>query len=55
LVICTDAHAPSQLELMRFGIATAQRGWVTPQNVINTHGLTKLRAWLGRAQVSAQR
>ena len=49
LVISTDAHAPAHLHFMRFGIATAQRGWLTKENVINTRGLSGVHAWLDRA------
>jgi DNA polymerase (family 10) len=36
LVISTDAHSTLQLELMKFGVFTARRGWVEAKNVINT-------------------
>ncbi len=47
----TDSHSPVHLSLMRFGVATAQRGWLTKDDVINTWPLTKLRRFLrkGRA------
>jgi DNA polymerase (family 10) len=47
----TDSHSPVHLSLMRFGVATAQRGWLTKGDVINTWPLTKLRRFLrkGRA------
>lgn len=53
LVITTDAHVPAQLQFMRFGISTAQRGWITRKNVINTRTLAQLRSWLERAHVKA--
>ncbi len=34
--ISTDAHHPRHLASMRFGIATARRGWLGPQDVMNT-------------------
>lgn len=46
LVISTDAHSPAELEHMRFGVATAQRGWATAERVINTWPLKRLRAFL---------
>jgi DNA polymerase (family 10) len=46
LSINTDAHAPDQLDLVHFGVATARRGWVTPGNVINTWETERLLAWL---------
>lgn len=35
LIINTDAHSRDQLGFMRLGIATARRGWVTKDRVIN--------------------
>jgi DNA polymerase (family 10) len=42
----TDSHATMHLELMRYGVATAQRGWLTKDEVINAWPLGKLRAFL---------
>jgi DNA polymerase (family X) len=39
LVINTDSHATGQLGLMRFGVATARRAWLAPENVLNTYPL----------------
>jgi DNA polymerase (family 10) len=44
--INTDAHHPDQFELRHYGVATAQRGWATAENVINTWPLTKLLAFI---------
>ncbi|MDT0319447.1 DNA polymerase/3'-5' exonuclease PolX [Streptomyces millisiae] len=44
--IDSDAHAVSELANVRFGVATAQRGWLTPAEVINTWPLTRLRRFL---------
>jgi len=46
LVIGTDAHSTAGLSLMGFGIATAGRGWAVKANVLNTAGLTKIKAWV---------
>ena len=43
LAINTDAHHVDQFDLLPFGIATAQRGWATAENVVNTWPLEKLR------------
>ncbi len=40
--IDTDAHATTHLDLMRFGVATAQRGWLTKADVINAWPWSKL-------------
>jgi len=42
LVISTDSHSTQQLELMRYGIFTARRGWVEAKDVINTYPLEKM-------------
>lgn len=46
LVINTDAHAWGQLEFMLFGVATARRGWLEKEDVINTWDFEKLLNWL---------
>jgi len=49
--ISTDAHSPRELDLMRFGVATAQRGWVESRDVVNTWLLDKLRRFLAKSPV----
>src|SRR5215472_16188121 len=44
--IDSDAHAIGHLAHMRYGVGTAQRGWLTPADVINTWPLPRLRAFL---------
>lgn len=44
--ISTDAHAVPHLDHVRFGVATAQRGWVEPAQVINAWPLDELRRFL---------
>lgn len=46
LSINTDAHSDTDLDLAHFGIATARRGWVEPQHVINTWEPERLVGWL---------
>ncbi len=48
LSIATDAHATRHLANIRYGVATAQRAWVTPDRVINTWPLPRLRAFLAK-------
>jgi DNA polymerase (family 10) len=48
--IDTDAHALGHLDLMRYGVGTAQRGWLTPDDVINTWPLEKLREFLRKSR-----
>ena len=44
--IDSDAHAVGHLDVMRYGIGTAQRGWLGPDEVINTWPLDRLTAFL---------
>jgi len=44
----TDAHAAVHLDHLRYGIGTAQRGWLTSDDVINTWPLGRLRTFIGR-------
>lgn len=48
LVIDTDAHAPEHFDHLRFGVATARRGWATPQDVVNTLPLQQFLPHLRR-------
>ena len=48
LVIGTDAHSTDQLGLMGFGVATAGRGWVTKNNVLNTFSPAKIKSFVNR-------
>lgn len=47
LAVNTDAHLAGQLELMKFGIATARRGWLKKGDVLNTLTFDRLIAKLG--------
>ncbi len=46
-MICvnSDAHHPGGLDSLRFGLATARRGWATSSDLLNTMTLDQLRAW----------
>jgi len=46
----TDSHAVGHLDVMRFGVATAQRGWLTKNDVINAWPLTKLERFLRKGR-----
>ena len=46
----TDSHAAVHLPFMRYGVATAQRGWLTKDEVINTWPLAKLRRFLRKGR-----
>lgn len=45
--IDSDAHSPEQLEYVRYGIATARRGWARKSDIINAMPLDKLRKFWG--------
>jgi DNA polymerase (family 10) len=42
LAINTDSHAAEQLPAIKFGISVARRGWLSPEDVINTLSVEKL-------------
>jgi DNA polymerase (family 10) len=44
--ISTDAHHPKHLLNMRYGVAMARRGWLTPADVLNTYSLNELQKTL---------
>lgn len=46
IAINTDAHDIDQLDLMHYGVATAQRGWATAVSVANTWSATDLLAFV---------
>jgi DNA polymerase (family 10) len=48
VVISTDAHSTGTLDYMHFGISQARRGWLGPDDVVNTRGLDELRKLLKR-------
>ena len=48
--IDSDAHSVSDLGNMPYGVGTAQRGWLTADDVINTWPLDRLRAFLRKGR-----
>jgi DNA polymerase (family 10) len=48
IVISTDAHRTADLDLMRFGVYQARRGWIEPDDVVNTNPLKDLKTLLKR-------
>jgi DNA polymerase (family 10) len=46
----TDSHATTHLGLMRYGVATAQRGWLSKDDVINAWPLSRLRRFLRKGR-----
>jgi DNA polymerase (family X) len=48
IAISTDAHSIAHLDYMQFGIDQARRGWLEPEDVLNTRPLTALKKQLRR-------
>jgi DNA polymerase (family X) len=48
--IDSDAHSVTHLSYLRYGVGTARRGWLTPDDVINTWPLPRLRAFLRKGR-----
>lgn len=46
MVIDTDSHALWQMDLMRFGVSVARRGWATKNDILNTMGYNTFKTWL---------
>lgn len=46
LVINTDAHAIDQLDLMKYGVSTAIKGYVKKEQVINTLPRKAFKSWI---------
>lgn len=46
LSINCDAHHPDGFEQIRYGVATARRGWVPAERVVNTWPLGRVRAFV---------
>lgn len=47
IVINTDAHAPEEMAVMRYGIVQARRGGLTKADVANTRSWAELRRLIG--------
>ncbi len=50
VVINTDAHSVRGLDVMRFGVDQARRGWLEPANVLNCATVDDVVKWLGRSR-----
>lgn len=47
IVISTDAHAPTELEVLRYGIIQARRAGLTKDNVANTRTWAQMKKMIG--------
>ena len=54
IAIGSDAHAPDGFDDLRYGVVTARRAWLTPDRVINTWPLPRLRAFLAKDPVGGR-
>ena len=48
--IDSDAHSVADQGNLPYGVGTAQRGWLTPDNVINTWARDRLRVFLAKGR-----
>ncbi len=46
LSLGTDAHCKEDLNLMKYGVSVARRGWAETKNIINTWSYDKVLAWI---------
>ena len=46
IAVNTDAHRPENFDELRYGIMTARRGWLRPEQCVNTWSSRKLHEWL---------
>ncbi|MET0687130.1 MAG: DNA polymerase/3'-5' exonuclease PolX [Solirubrobacteraceae bacterium] len=53
IVLDSDAHSVRNLELMRYGVATARRAWLTPEQVANTRPWAELARMRKRSRTAA--
>ena len=54
IVISTDSHATLHLQMMKYGVITARRGWLEEKDVINTRPLNEFLAALRPKPESAK-
>ena len=48
LIINTDSHAISHMDLMKYGVSIARRGWAEKNDIINTLDSDDILKWLKR-------
>ncbi len=46
LCINTDSHAVYEMDLMKYGVSVARRGWCQKIDIVNTMGYAEIRNWL---------
>jgi DNA polymerase (family 10) len=50
IAINSDAHATDGMDIMEYGVATARRGWLTAEDVINTRPVDEMLGMLKACQ-----
>lgn len=48
LVISTDAHSTTELDMRRWGVLTARRAWLSREDVLTAQPLKAVRKWISR-------
>jgi DNA polymerase (family 10) len=48
LVIDTDSHEQSSMDLMTYGVSVARRGWAKKDDIVNTLPYNKIKDWLSK-------
>jgi DNA polymerase (family 10) len=46
MVINTDSHAVDEMDLLKYGVAMARRGWATKDDILNTLTYNEFSEWL---------
>jgi DNA polymerase (family X) len=46
VAISSDAHAPGEMDQLRFAVGQARRGWLEKSEALNARGFDELKAWL---------
>lgn len=53
LVINSDAHRPAELDMLRYGIGIARRGWIRKETVLNTLPVGRLKTLIKQPKAPA--
>ncbi|KKR86251.1 hypothetical protein A2875_00095 [Candidatus Gottesmanbacteria bacterium RIFCSPHIGHO2_01_FULL_46_14] len=48
LCINTDAHAVDQMNMMKYGVSVARRGWATARDIVDTMEYNGFKKWLDK-------
>jgi DNA polymerase (family 10) len=46
LTIDSDSHAVWQMDMMKYGVSVARRGWATKDDILNTLPYNEFMNWL---------